>query len=859
MLKLLLLAIFFLGSTQIANTQPQSFSEIAGHEFGDRITKNYQMIEYLEHVAEHSDLAELMEMDPTWNEKPQAMLIVSSAENMERIDEIQENVQLLDDPRELNRSEMETIREDQPAVVYLGGSIHGFELSGAEAILKYLERLVTHNNEDDVAEILENTVILFDPIINPDGRDAFAQENHQRTGRLPNPSRDDWNNDFTSWEGLQFRTSHYFFDINRDWFAQTHRETANRAPVFQLWRPQVGVDAHEMGSDVEFYIDPPTDPTAPFFPDYTTRWFEEFGDAFAESFDREGVEYMTRERFNYFYPGYTTSYLTYQGAVGMLFEQGSSRGLAIERADESIRTYADAINQQYIVTEALVQLSSERREEIITEYYEAHEAAIEDAQDGTQRFVITPEGDPNLVAEGVNLLMRSGVEVHRLQQETSLSQVRDRTGDEIESYTFPEGSFVIETAQPRNRFLKTMLEPQIEVPEQFLEEARERVDRGENPRFYDITAWSIPMLFNLQGFNTTDDSSLDYEQLERPVRAETEDFDRAEYAYLIDGKQTAGVAALHRMRDQDYRGAMLQKPTRIEGQEFASGTVIFRTGQNPESLHGSLETMVDVYNLDISPVNTGQADDDYPSLGSNEVIPVKQSDIALIGGHPVHGYSFGWAWFTLDRQYEIDQEVLFSRSLGSKDLSSWDVLIMPALTDTSQMNSYLGEGGKQKLRSWIRDGGTLVTIGNATDYSLDQLGVGSLTSFYDKEDHEDAQRISVPGAFYETALDKNEWLRSGYDNELPFLVNSSRIYYHDDEPPSTRQRNVVSVTGDSPRLSGHAWQESDERLPEASLVYEERVGSGRVIMFAEDPNFRGYWLGADRLFLNAVVVGPSAP
>lgn len=852
--------ILLISTTGPLVAQPQSFSEISGHDFGERITESHQMISYLNHVAETSDRAELLELEvKTWDRKPQAMLIVSAPENMQRLDEIQENARQIRDPRATSRSEMEQLRENQPAIVYLGGSIHGFELSGAEAILKYLEHVVTSQDDEQVDEILRNSVILFDPIINADGRDAFAQYNHQRTGRLPNPSRDDWVNDVTSWEGLQFRTSHYFFDINRDWFAQTHRETAARAPIFQLWAPQVGVDAHEMGADVEFYFEPPTDPVAPFFPDYTSRWHEEFGDAYAEAFDRERYEYMTRERYNFFYPGYTTSYLSYQGAVGMLFEQGSSRGLAIERADKSVRTLSDAINQQYTATEALVQLSSERREDLITEYYEAHDEAIQDGEDGNRRYLIKPEGDPNHLAEAINLLMRSGVEVHRLNEETRLRNVSDRTGEELGRHTFPEGTYVIEAAQPRNRFIRTMLEAQTPVPEPFLEEARARIDRGENPRFYDITSWSIPMLFNLQGYSSRHGTSLDYELLESPVRTEVELPERAEYAYLIDGNQAAGIAALHRLRKQGYRGAMLQKPTRIEGEHYASGTVIFRTGQNPESLHDSIRLMADTYVLDINPVDTGLADDDYPSLGSGDVIPVKETDIALIAGHPMHGYSFGWAWFTLDRQYKIDQNILYAHSLGDKDLSEWDTLVMPALTDTSQFNSYLGDTGKQRLRNWVQDGGTLVAIGNATDYVREQLGIGELISYYDQEDNQDAQRFDVPGAFYEVQPDTHRWLRSGYEQQLPFLVFSDRVYFYEDQPPSAARRNVLKITDDTPRLSGHAWDESGERLPGATVLYEERSGSGRVIMFAEDPNFRGYWRGADRLFLNAVLVGPSAP
>jgi len=183
-------------------------------------------------------------------------------------------------------------------------------------------------------------VMIADPVINSDGRDAFAQFNHQHRGKYANPDPADWSNDFNSWDARKYRTGHYYFDLNRDWFAHTHPETRNRAALLQEWRPQAGVDAHEMGSEREFYFDPPTDPVSPLFPEYTTKWFEEYGRAHADAFDREFIEYTKREMFNYFYPAYFTSYMTYQGAVGMLYEQGSSRGFAWELSDGTVRTLA---------------------------------------------------------------------------------------------------------------------------------------------------------------------------------------------------------------------------------------------------------------------------------------------------------------------------------------------------------------------------------------------------------------------------------------------------------------------------------------------------------------------------------------
>jgi len=853
----ILLGILFLVLTVQSFAQIKTFKEISGHAIGERITENYQSIRYMEYLDTVSDRVSLIPLGHSWDRKPMMMAIVTSPENHARLDEIQRNAQALNDPRKTSDAEARRIMETQPTIVYLGGTIHGFELSGSDALIKLMEKLVT-SNEPDVLEMLRNTVVLIDPVINPDGRDAFAQHNHQRTGRVVNPSLNDWNNDFTWWEALQFRTSHYFFDMNRDWFAQTHPEVRSRAKVIQDWRPQVGVDAHEMGSDLEFYFDPPTDPYAPFFPDHAARWFVEFGKAYAAAFDDAGFEYMTKELFNYFYPAYTTSFLSYQGAVGLLFEQGSTRGLAITRADGSVRTFADAIEQQFVASLATVRLSSERRKELLESYFNDHKKAIEDGRRGFQRYFITRDGDAGHVAEAVNLLRRLGVEVHELQRDITVRNARDRYGKNAGSVTLKAGTFVVDAAQPRNRYIRTLLEPSVQVPNEFLALARERIDRGENPRFYDITAWSLPLLFNLTAFSSG--GSMEYAQMiTEEVTLHTPFEKRSDaYAYLLDGNQSSAMSVLFHMRKKGYRVGVLTQPTQIEGKAFASGTVILRTGNNPETLHESLPYFLNKYKVSATPVFSGHGDGSHPSLGSTHVIAVREPSVAIVAEHPVSALSFGFAWHKLDRQYEIDHTIIRGASIAGMDLSSFNVIILPEINNRMQMNALLGDAGKNRLRQWVRDGGTIVALGEASEFVRSDLELSALSSFYDKEETKKLPRISVPGAFVKGIPDRNSWLVSGIHGNLPFLVNSSRLFRFPDSAPSASQRQALSASVANTVISGHVWAESVERLPGTTLVYEERIGRGRVILFAEDVNFRGYFRGADRLFLNAVLLGPSA-
>ena len=843
-----------------SSAEVPSFEAVIGHAFGARITLTHQMERYLEAVAAASDRVVVEHIGQSWQGRPLMHAIVTSPENHARLDQIKANAQRLGDPRGLDEAELGRIVAGQPAVFWFGGSIHGFELSGSEAGLKMLERLSTQDDADTLA-MLENLVVIIDPVLNPDGRDAFAHHNHDRMGREATPDNDDWANDFTRWEALKFRTSHYFFDLNRDWFAHTHPETRARVPVLQAWRPQAGIDAHEMGPDVEFYLDPPADPINPFFPAFTTRWFERFGEAHARGFDAVGVDYMTRERFNFFYPAYTTSYLSYQGAVGMLYEQGSSRGLALTRPDGTVRTLEDAASNQYVAFEAALKFAASERQALLEDYVTGHRDAIADGGTGTRRYVLPLDGnDPQMVAEVVNLLERSGVEVDRLTASASLRGVRDRNGESVGSRSFAAGSYVINAAQPRNRFIRVLLEPTIPIPEQFLEEARGRIERGENPRFYDITAWSLPLLYGIEGFSSTDGGSLRTSRIEGAVGTGREtSIAEARYAYLIDGTQAAGLPALMHLKQHGHRVGMLSKPTRLDGRDYASGTGIVYAGQAEARVHADVREIAERYDLVVRAVDSGLAEGRNPSLGSGDVIYLKAPKIALLAEEPIHPYSYGWAWFTLDRQYELPVSSLRVSSLSKADLAAYDTIVLPEVTDVDALERHAGEKGLERLARWVREGGTLVTLGSGTEVARN-LELIALRSWYDDEDHEDALKASVPGAMVATALDREHWLTAGVPDHFRALVNSERLYLAPEGAVSANRRSGIRyASADDFRFSGHLWQESRERLPGAVFAYEERVDRGRVIAFAEDINFRAHYRSGNRLFLNAVLAGPSAP
>jgi hypothetical protein len=843
-----------------AQSRVPAFHEVTGHRFGERITLHHQMQTYLERLAATSPRVQVIRQGESWEHRALLLAVVTSPENHARLEAIRANSLRLADPRRTDPAEAQAILADQPVIVWYGGSIHGFELSGTEGVLKLLEHLTTRDDPATL-EVLRNTVVLIDPMLNPDGRDAFAHINHEHNGREPNPAPQDWANDFTGWQALKYRTGHYYFDTNRDWFAHTQRETRDRMPTLHAWRPQTATDMHEMGADSEFFFDPPGDPTNPHLPRFTLRWFQEFGNAYAAAFDSAGFEYMTRERYNYFYPGYTSN-RGYQGAVAMLFEQGSTRGLALERSEGPVRTLAQALEQQYVAAWTGVRTASANRETLLREYYASQREAVQPTG-GPRRYFIPDDGSGN-VRELIRLLRRNDVEVGVLGADLRSAAARDRSGGGAGARTFAAGTFVVETGQPSGRLIRALLDPEVPIAKEFLETARRFVDRNENPRFYDITAWSLPLLFHVQAFASDEPRAPAVRPLDEnaDLAAGPVPDGRGAYAYILPGHQPASVAALYHLKAAGHRAAVITRGTRVGGLDVPHGSVIVRIGQNDSTVHERVRGLAARYALDVAVARTGLSDSALPALGSGDwTFNARVPAIALLAEDPIQGYSFGWTWYTLDRQFEIPTTVLRVRSVATTPLDRFNVLIIPE-TQAGALATALGRPGVERIRRWVQDGGTLVTIGGATDFARDSsaLGLIALRSWYDLEEGRRATRYAVPGAIFQAELDPGYWLRAGYaGNELPVLVNSNRLYRAPDGPPNQMRRVVARVATGDALISGHAWDESRRRLPGSVLVYEERVGRGRVIAFAEEPNFRAYQRGLNRLFLNAVVLGPGAP
>ncbi len=862
------------------NAQVPTFAEVAGHEIAERLAEHRHIARYLERLDESSPRVSVVDLGRSWEGRELLTAIVTSPDNHARLEGIRAASRRLADPRGVSDPEVAELIDGQPVVIWIHGSIHGDEPAGAEGLLLLLEHLTKRDDPETLA-VLEHAVILIDPVINPDGRDAFVHHHHRRLSRFVHPERDAWPNDeirhwpeeYGSWISLGFRTGHYYFDNNRDWTAQTQRATRARARMILDWRPQAVIDAHDWAAgDVEFFYSMMWGGERPIggAASFSEAWCDEFGHAFAEALEAAQRPHLTRERFPcglaLSLPASTTEWTPWIGSVGILFEQGASWGLALTRPDGSVRTLRYAAENQYYGARALIERAAGSRARLLREFHDAHVRFLEEPEaEGVRRYILPPTGDPNLSAEAINLLLRNDIEVGVLTDEVRLGQLEDGEGRAAGERAFVPGSFIVEVAQPR--LVSNLFRP--------------------------TNTLTLQGLFNLEIYATRDAVALPVRAVERFLPSATDavadalgtewgpsesvsgdempgrELHRAGYAYLVPGDQAVALTAAFHLHEQGHRLSITTAATRITGRDYPSGSVVALTGDNDDSLHDAIRQIADELHLRVEVLDSGLAEAGYPSLGSTSRVPFRAPSVAMVAEDPLNGYSFGWSWFALERQYRIPVTVVRSATLGQMSLARFDTIVLTEL-DPQAFAALLGEAGLERLRRWIREGGTLVTLGSASDFARDQLGVIGLRSWYDSEEGVGAELLSLPDAtlpialtpasYNATARAPADWVASGYvAGRIQGVARSARVYL---PPPDLESRGgyVVARYAELPseRASGGVWADPAARFEGAVYVYHERVGEGRVVAFSEDVNYRGHARGTDRLFLNAVLVSPSA-
>ncbi|HET7698814.1 MAG TPA: M14 family metallopeptidase [Vicinamibacterales bacterium] len=837
---------------------------VIGHAPGDAITTPDDIGRYLEALARAApDRTRLVRYATSWEGRPLHYLIVGSKERIAKLDEIKRGMQVLAS----GAPEADRLLADLPVVVWLIHGVHGNEISSSDAALAEAYHLLAARGNADADTTLRDALVIIDPMQNPDGRQRFVTQNLLGRALEPDPNPQSAEHD-EPWPGG--RVNHYLFDMNRDYFAQSQRETQGRARVMLEWYPQVVVDLHEMGGNSSYYFAPPADPINPLMTESQRKSLELFGRANAAEFDRRGFAYFVREVYDAFYPGYGDSWPAFHGAIAMTFEQASARGLAFARDDGTLLTYKQGVTHHFTSAITTALTAARHREKLLREFLDYRRGAIALGQKGTREYLLPPGRDPSRTARLARLLASQGIQVRRAEEAFQAGPQQ-----------MPAGTFIVPLAQPAGRLARNLIDPDIKMDEAFLKEQDRRRKARLPDQIYDVTAWSLPLMFDVEVVASDRVAAV----RARDVRADEEPGAAiappppGTIGFLMPWGSGAAAAVTAALR----AGIKVQTADDVfthGGRRYAIGTAFVRLAGNREGTAERLQQIAQRHGAELVPIAQTWTEEGI-SLGSGRTARLREPRVLLAWDAPVSTLSAGFARYVLEQRFGQRVTAMRTSTLQNYDMKDYDVLVLPSAAYS------FSDDALRRLKDWIRNGGTLITIAEASRWAArDRVGLLSTdTLLRDGSPERDAPEAgaappaaaggkpdlskpfdfekaiqpererpeSLAGAMLRVTLNPYHWLTAGLDGDIQTVYEGARVF-----APLKLDAGVnvgVYASGDRLVAGGLVWQEAQPLLSGRSFLMHQPTGRGHVIAFAEEPNYRAYSEATQLLFINAVLLG----
>lgn len=819
-----------------SNAQLKSPEEFLGYTIGTRFTPHWKVVNYFRHVAETAAaMTKLQQYGETNEGRPLIVAFVSSPENIVNLENIRKNNLRL--AHQGAEGSAQTAVENAPAIVWLSYNVHGNEASSTEAAMMTLYALVDPSNTK-TKEWLRNVVVVIDPCINPDGRDRHVNWFNSIVSRNPDPSVDSREHD-EPWPGG--RTNHYNFDLNRDWAWQTQVESQQRMKLYNDWLPQVHVDYHEMGINSPYYFAPAAEP----YHEVITKWQRSFqeiiGRNHAKYFDQSGWLYFTKQDYDLYYPSYGDTYPTYNGAIGMTYEQagggsGGRAGSAVITAAGDTLTLYDRVLHHFTTSLSTIEVSSQNAAKLVKEFHNFFNDAVATGVGEYKSYIIknTP-ADEERIKSLLQLLDKNKI-VYRLAKPGTANGYNYHSRRN-ENFTIAANDVLISSLQPRSAMVKVLFEPNSKLVDSVT---------------YDITAWSLPYVYGLNAFASK--QNLSPGGAWPPPSKITNDA-ASNYGYAIQWEGIESAKAVAQLLKSKIKLRWVEEPFQLGGQQFDRGSVlVLRTGNNASSWD-TVRKIANENNIQLYPISTGFVDKGF-DFGSNKVHFLKAPRIAMLTGDGVYSNAAGEVWFFLDRQLNYPITLINLNKFSPADLSPFDLLIIPSgnysfLTDKTS---------SEQFRSWINNGGRVIALESAVSQlsKLDWAIKAKKTDDSDKKDStyafvrrfEDRERDFVAGitagSIYKVELDNTHPLAFGYPNYYYTMKLDDDIYEFMKDG-----WNVGIIRKDEP-VAGFVGHKLKLKLRDGLLFGVQNIGEGTITYFVDNPLFRNFWENGKLMFCNAI-------
>lgn len=838
----------------------KSPSQFLEYKLGQKFTVYADAVQYFQYLASSSDRIKINHYGTTYEGRKLYNVVITSPENHKNIDVILEQNNRLADPRSLSSADAEKIINNKPVIISYSYNIHGNEASSTEAAMQVSYRYVAAKDRD-TENILSKAVLVFYICINPDGRDRYVYwyNSTQRAYPAINPSELDH---FAPWPNG--RTNHYWFDLNRDWVWGIHPESRGHTAEYLKWMPQLHTDYHEQGYNSNYFTVPGTTPRNLLVPDDYEKLADTIGKANISAFDTHKISYFTREAFDFFYPGYGSSYPTVMNAIGMLTEQGGiAGGTAIKTDDDYVLTLRQRIFDHYTTSIATVRKAVEQK--VLFNKYFYNSSDPKNSKSKTKSYILSNDGSIYL-PEVINMLLHHKVEVHRTLTPSVVNNLQSFRTGLTENITIPEGSYIVHTNQPKHLFINSVLSQSMTI---------------EDSVMYDMSVWSAPLAYNLEAYSSEKELNTPTERVQNKISISGKVIEpKANYAYVIDWHQRGAPKALSLLWEKGYRIRSAEEAFSSEKDNFSAGSLIVLLGRNMEKsdmwetdmVEVSKKAGVTIHGLNTGRMNTGN------DLASRKSIVLKNPKAAMLVEPPFDTYTSGQIYFLFDQETHFPLDRIRASTLqqsslpklgsryGYADLDDYNVLIMAG--GGSNLSKVFAEKEQQILKSWIEAGGTLILTEDATEFFSKEKSKVANVEFVTspKDSSQEAKYLSysertdyygkkrIPGSAFHSSIDVSHPLGFGLKPELYSLSFGDKPL----KPSNTLESvGIYHKDPDQLLVSGYASSDNLKTLAGHSWAGVARLGQGKIVYLVDNTQYRMFWRGPSRMMQNAVMLLPS--
>ena len=784
--------------------------EILGFNVGEWHVSHDKLLSYMFELEKASDRVKLEKTGKTYEGRDLVVLIITSEKNHNNIDNIiKQRSKVYENEKDLKNKKI---------VVYQGFSIHGNESSGSNASLLYAYYLASAKG-DFINNILENSVIIIDPSMNPDGLQRFSGwVNSHRNMNLTSDSNDREYNEV--WPGG--RTNHYWFDLNRDWLPAQLPESQSRLKTFYKWMPNILTDHHEMGTNATYFFQPGVPSrTHPLTPEMNQILTKKISKYFAEDLDNIGSLYFSGERFDDFYYGKGSTFPDINGSIGILFEQASSRG-HFQESENGILTFPYTIKNQLTTSISTIKAALDLKDEIIKYQNNFYDSSQKKNNHNDEYLIFGNEKDKYRTKKLAEILLRHQIDIYE-------SEVDILDNGKIYKSGY---SYLVPKNQKQINLINAMFESRTKFNDSI---------------FYDVSAWTLPHAFNL-------DYNLNFIYKKELKKIDEIDFsvdfnlEPSNYAYLIEWHEYLTPKALNMLLEKNIRVKVATQQFNVKGVKYDYGTLMIPVlGNDAENLHKNMIKISDECKLIVNTVNTGLTLG--PDLGSNSFKTINKKNIAILIGDGISAYDAGEIWHLLDTRYDIAISKIQLSTILKSNLSKYTTLIIPSSEIIS--NEII-----KKITDWTKNGGTLITYKNSIDWLqsaniidfniIEQEISANDISYEDADNFYDAQKIG--GAIFQTKLDLTHPINFGFTDEFMPIFRNSTIFL---KPDNNKYKTPIRYT-ENPLLSGYISQNNLKTLKNTTPIKITGFGDGKIIYLTDNTNFRAFWYGTNKILMNAI-------